>query len=487
LANQLVLGIDVGTSSVKALFLEPYGSFVARDEAKLPIHRDGKEVEQNPLDYLNAVKELAKRNSELLKKVVAIGLSGQTPTVVCVDAEGNPTLPALIWQDNRAEEEARLLAQHFGNPLHVIGTSLPWSASACPAKMMWISKHRKEEQRKTRWVLQPKDFVGMHLTGRAISDPWSSKGLCNVKTREAIDELLEFVGWSSQVSPELADGYESRGEVTKESAEQFGIPAGIPVSVGWSDAMTGMLALGVMTEPRSFIITGTSAIVGVSSRHAPDDGGNLYVIPQTCAPLAVTYGPTQMSGGSISWMSKILNVTEDELVEMGNSDTSESVPIYLPYINGERAPLWNSEIRGRFIGMDIAHEQSSFARSVMEGISWAENQVMLEGERLTRSQNTEVVLGGHAGNDARWEKTRSRTIGRSLLRFEDADTTTRGSAMLAYTLITNNLQRSFEALSISPKRSEPDHDDISYSSTNFPRFISAQNSLLQDQLSEGKS
>ncbi len=271
LANQLVLGIDIGTSSVKALFLEPYGSFVARDEAKLPIHRDGKRVEQDPLDYLIAVKELAKRNSDLLKKVVAIGLSGQTPTVVCVDAEGNPTLPALIWQDNRADEEARVLAEQFGNPLELIGTSLPWSASACPAKLMWISKHKKTELSKTRWVLQPKDFVGMHLTGKAISDPWSSKGLCNVKTRAAIDELLDFVGWSSNVSPLLADGYESRGEVTEKSADLFGIPAGIPVSVGWSDAMTGMLALGVMTEPRSFIITGTSAIVGVSCRQSPSD------------------------------------------------------------------------------------------------------------------------------------------------------------------------------------------------------------------------
>jgi len=172
LARQLVLGIDIGTSSVKALFLEPFGDFVARDEMKLPLTRDGNRVEQDPWDYVNAVRSLLQRNLNLVEQTVAIGLSGQTPTVVCIDEKGNPTSPALIWQDNRAEKEAADLRERFGNPVSVIGTSLPWSPSACPAKLLWLSQNNPNVVSKSRWVLQPKDFVGFHLTGTAVSDPW---------------------------------------------------------------------------------------------------------------------------------------------------------------------------------------------------------------------------------------------------------------------------------------------------------------------------
>ena len=480
MARELVLGLDVGTSSVKALFLEPGGDFVFRDESKLEIFRDGNHAEQNPLHYLAAVKELVARNQGLMNEVIAIGLSGQTPTVVCIDDAGNPTFNALTWQDSRAEKEASDLANQFGNPVSVVGTSLPWSASACPAKLYWLAKNDLNVVKRTRWVLQPKDFVGFALTGKALSDPWSTKGICNVLSREPITQLLDFVGWSSEVMPELADGHFSRGETTKECQDKFGIPTGIPVSVGWSDAMSGMLALGVMVRPTSFIITGTSAIVGSSSLEQPEDGGILYVIPKSCAPLAITYGPTQMSGGSISWMAKLLEVSEDSLISKGAADEKKSAPLYLPYINGERAPLWRNDIRGRFVDLDVAHDQSSLARSVMEGISWAERQVLDKSESITKVKNPAVVLGGHAGNDKRWESIRARTIGRKLLRYEDADTTTRGSAMLAYAMLTGTLEKSFAALSITPEERETSLEELQYANSNYQAFQKAQSSLLAD-------
>ena len=250
--------------------------------------------------------------------------------------------------------------------------------------------------------------------------------------------------------------------------------------MGWSDAMSGMLALGVMVRPTSFIITGTSAIVGSSSLEQPEDGGTLYVIPKSCAPLAITYGPTQMSGGSISWMAKLLEINEDALISKGAADDKKSTPLYLPYINGERAPLWRNDIRGRFVDLDVAHDQSSLARSVMEGISWAERQVLDKSESITKVKNPAVVLGGHAGNDKRWESIRARTIGRKLLRYEDADTTTRGSAMLAYAMLTGTLEKSFAALSITPAEREPGLDDLQYANSNYQAFQKAQSSLLAD-------
>ena len=477
LANNYLLGLDVGTSAVKALFIDPDTNQIFKDEAKIVTHDKSPEVEQNANDYLDAIKAIAIRNEEKIKHVSAIGLSGHTPSVVCVDESGTPVFPVLIWQDNRATKEADELKARYGNPLPVIGTSLPWAASACPAKLFWLSRHHPDVVKKTRWVLQPKDYVGFHLTGSAISDAWSTKGLCNTQTLKPTTELLSHIGWSDSVVPELRDGYQSRGNITSHGAARTGLPEGIPVSTGWSDAMCGMLALGVMTTPTSFVITGTSAIVGSSHQTDISDAGSLYVIPKACAPLTVTYGPTQMSGGSIAWAAKLFGVSENEIVSEGAQDDGETAPIFLPYIKGERAPLWRNDIEGRFVNINTTHVRSSFARATMEGISLAERQVLEIAEEINHHRAEKVVLGGHAGNDARWERIRARTIGRKILRYEDGDTTTRGASMLAHAMSVG-LEKAVSDLSINPVATEPTDSEKKYSQRVYKEFLTEQRELL---------
>ena len=477
LANNYLLGLDVGTSAVKALFIDIQTKEIFKDEAKIATDDRTIEVEQNAVSYLDAIKEIATRNREKIYNVSAIGLSGHTPSVVCIDDEGVAVFPVMIWQDNRANKEADDLKARYGNPLPVIGTSLPWAASACPAKLFWLSRNRPEIVKKTRWVLQPKDYVGFHLTGKALSDPWSTKGLCNTQTLKPTSELLSHIGWSDEVVPELKAGYQSRGNITARGATQTGLPEGIPVSTGWSDAMCGMLALGVMTTPTSFVITGTSAIVGSSHQSEISDAGSLYVIPQACSPLSVTYGPTQMSGGSIAWAAKLFGISENEIVSEGAGDGDETAPLFLPYIKGERAPLWRTDIQGRFVNISTRHTRSSFARATMEGISLAERQVLEIAEEVNGYRSSQVILGGHAGNDARWESIRTRTIGRKILRFEDGDTTTRGAAMLAHAMNVG-LEQAVNELSITPVSAEPTDAEKQYAAKIYSEFLTQQRELL---------
>jgi xylulokinase len=479
LAEDLIVGVDVGTSSIKILFLSLDGTFFRKDEEKLTTIRDGERAEQDAREYLTAIKKITSRHSDLVPSVKAIGLSGHTPSVVCIDKFGEPTMPVLIWQDNRAQSEATELAKKFNNPVDIIGTSLPWSPSACPAKMLWIHRHLPEVQNATAWILQPKDFLGFHLTGEAISDPWSSKGLCNVLTSKAPTGLFDFLGWSESVIPEIRKGELCRGVVTESGSAVTGFPSGVPVTVGWSDAMSGMNALGVMAAPTSFVITGTSAIVGSSTRSQVSDGDCLYVIPQTCAPMSVVYGPTQSSGAAIAWGSQLLGVNENELIEMGRSDDSKSVPMFLPYISGERAPLWRNDIRGGFLNIDQSCSASTLSRSIMEGISFSEKQVLTIAQGLASDAPAKVSLGGHAGNDPRWERVRARTLGEDLESHHDTDTTTRGAAMLALNLIIQNFELSFKKLSVKPKHTNTSQAEREYSQLNFPAFLSAQESVVQ--------
>lgn len=479
MAEDLYVGVDVGTSSIKVLFLSEDGSFFRKDEEKLTTIRSGNHAEQDAREYLTAIKKITSRHPDLIASVKSIGLSGHTPSVVCIDQSGEPTMPVLIWQDNRAEAEAQELARTFNNPVDTIGTSLPWAASACPAKLLWIHRNLPDVQKKTAWVLQPKDFVGFHLTGEAISDPWSSKGLCNVLTSKAPIGLFEFLGWDESVIPEIRKGELHRGLVSEIGATLTGFPAGIPVTVGWSDAMSGMNALGVMAAPTSFVITGTSAIVGCSTSSHISDGDCLYVIPQTCAPMSVVYGPTQSSGAAIAWGSQLLGINENQLIEMGGVDDSKSVPVFLPYISGERAPLWRNDIRGGFLHIDQSCTSSTLSRSIMEGISFSEKQVLAIAQGLASDAPSAVSLGGHAGNDPRWEKVRARTLGEDLESHHDSDTTTRGAAMLALNLIIQDFELSFKKLSVKPKQTSATQDDRRYSLLNFPAFLSAQESVVQ--------
>ncbi len=479
MSRELILGLDIGTSSIKALFINVDGEILRRAEAKHGTKSDGKSyAEQDARDYLVGLREISLQSADLMADVVAIGLSGHTPSVVCVDEKGDAVRPVLTWQDNRATLEAEALQNRFENPLTTVGTSLPWSASACPAKLFWLSRNEPETVKKTRWVLQPKDFVGLHLTGAAISDPWSTKGICNVISRAPIAEVLEFVGWGAEVCPELKDGFESRGTVTIEAAQYFKLPVGIPVSVGWSDAMCGMVAMGVMTEPTSFIITGTSAIVGASSATPPADGGALYVIPNTCAPLAVTYGPTQSSGSSIEWAANLLGVESSEFLDLAVHSVSMDLPIYLPYIDGERAPIWRPDLRGGFYSVSMKSSREDLAAAVLEGIGLAERQVVDIAEGLNGSTAAAIKLGGHAGNDERGEKFRLRTLGRPVERFIDTDTTTRGAAILAHASITGDLQESAGALAFKPTRVEPTQVDKSYAEKKNREFLLLQGQAL---------
>lgn len=483
-ARDLLLGLDLGTSSLKGIFMSATGQILAKYEIALTLHRDGDVVEQDARDYIAALVEfvaLDRQNSSLINRVKAIGLSGHTPSLVAIDKTGAPTAPVMIWQDNRATTQARALAEKFGDPRELVGTSLPWSPSGTAAKAFWLSEHRPDVWKSTRWLLQPKDFLGFLLTGNTISDPWSTKGLCNVRTKKVIEPLLTTIGWDTEVVPQLRDGFASRGDTTQECAEKFGIPEGIPVNVGWSDAMCGMLALGAFSKPTSFIITGTSAIVGTSSATEPRHDQPLYLIPAGSAPYPVTFGPTQMSGGSISWAAKLFCVTENELVALGDSDISANVPLYLPYIAGERAPLWRSDIRGRFTEVSVEHGRSAFARATMEGICFAERQVLELSQQLAGVENvanSEVVLSGRAGNDPHWLATRLRTMGRSLRVVDDMEITCRGAAILADVMLTHNFPSSTQALSLPGRVHHPSAADVDYGQENFDKFLEEQRALL---------
>jgi xylulokinase len=185
-----------------------------------------------------------------------------------------------------------------------------------------------------------------------------------------------------------------------------------------------------------------------------------------------------MSGGSISWAAQLFGVTENELIARGDGDISANVPTYLPYIAGERAPLWRSDIRGSFTNISVAHGAGAFARATMEGISFAERQVLELSQERTGAAAGEIVLSGKAGNDSRWLATRLRTIGQSLRIVDDPEITCRGAAILADAMLTQSISHSTAKLSVSGEVHHPTAADLEYGLRNYRLFIEEQRALL---------
>jgi xylulokinase len=426
------LGLDFGTSSVKALLVREDGSVDGRASVGYPtVTGAGGVAEQDPGDYLGAAREAIRASGASTAALRGVGLAGQTPTIVLVDEDGDAVRPALTWQDHRADAEARLLEQEFGAAEALFGTRLPWTAAYPPAKLLWLAEHEPETVARTRFVLQPKDYVGLQLTGSPLSDPWSSKGLRHVGTFEPVDELLRRVGLAAEAAPAVGDAWVSRGVVTDGASRAFGLPARVPVSVGWSDAVAAMLAVGAFGAPGAFILAGTSSIVGVTTSRTLAPHPRLLEVPSTCAPLAVHYGPTESSGASVEWLARLLRCAVSEALELASSiPLDPDAPVFVPYLAGERAPVWRTDVRAVAFGVGRGHGPAELARAVVDGVCLSEADVLAIAEAHAGSSPEAVWIAGRGAVEPPWREGRVRALGRSVRVLAEADASALGAAML---------------------------------------------------------
>jgi xylulokinase len=427
------LGIDVGTSAVRVSIIDEIGHVVAAASSEYSSTTlKGGGVEQSPDDWLRALRIALTAVDIAEHRPRAIGLCGQTPTLVFVDEEGQSCRSALTWQDVRATHEAAILDHRFGEPEPLIGTRLPWSESNMPAKLMWLARHEPALVERTRYVLQPKDFIGMALTGQPTADGWSSKGLCNVLDGLPTKEVLEECGWSTRVCPPIDLAWSARGVVSDSAAARFDLIRGTPVTVGWSDALAEVLAAGVFARSSAFMFSGTSSIVGASVEDQRVRAGGLYNVPTSCAPRALLYGPTQAGGAALAWTAELLGINIDDLATLA-STASES-PTFVPYLYGERAPLWDSEVRALFIGVDSRHGSAEIARATVSGVIAAAKNLLEMVATATDEPITHVEVAGRGVGHSSWEQIAAEGLGLNLRFHHDSDMSVRGAAMLAMAL-----------------------------------------------------
>lgn len=465
------VGIDVGTSSVKAVAIDRHGDVIATSRITYPTsHRPGGIAEQDPDDYLVASTRALAELTLDLRTVTSVGLSGHTPTAVLVDHHDRPTRPAMTWQDTRASAESEELATTFGDATSLFGTPLAWSPTALPAKLLWLKRNEPDTVSRTRWVLQPKDYVSLQLTGVPSSDAWSSKGLCDVRDGSPATTFLHHVGWPEDVCPPIAPAWASAGTLRPESVGRLGLPSGIPISVGWSDALAAILCTGAFSTPGAFIVTGTSDIVGQTFVGDAALADGLLTLPSACAPLAALYGPTQSSGDAVEWLSRTLDKTIDELFAIPARAAGDP-PLFVPFLRGERTPLWRSDLRAGLINVSAEHGPGDLLEAVMLGVSLSARHVLERARGPVGEKSGPIHIAGSSTGIPRWTEARLRTLGSTVALHREASPSAAGAAALGAAAAGDTLDDAIRRMMRSTPLVTPTPDQVAQGDRLFSAYL----------------
>jgi len=336
-------------------------------------------------------KAFCRSTGELLKKaqvpaseIACVCFSGQMMGCLPVDRKGRPLRKAIIWADQRGEEQADRIREKLGEDYVYTVTGQRISPSYSAAKIMWVRDKEPEVFRQADKFLHAKDYVVFKLTGSLVTDYSDASGMNLFDLREKCwsSSLLETAGLSAEILPQLHPSPDVVGEVVVRVAEETGLTPGTPVVVGGGDGPCASVGAGVVREGVAYGYVGSSAWIGCASRVPVYDPGRRtgtfhHVIPGMYMP----HGSMQTAGGSYQWLRENICIAEASQAErvslspyqIMNLEAERAEPgsgnlIFLPYLMGERSPHWNPLAKGAFIGLTLTHKRSHIIRAVLEGV-----------------------------------------------------------------------------------------------------------------------
>jgi xylulokinase len=442
-----LLGLDLGTSAVKALIVDKTGRVLGRGNAEHPIvHPVPGAAEQHPDDWwsatISAVRQ-ARSEAEGVQ-IVAIGLTGQMHGAVLLEAKGEPVMPAIIWADARAGVEVKEFTSRVGAARLIQIAGSPIATGFQSATVRWVQKHHPDQWRLVEKVLLPKDYLRFRLTGEFKTDPSDASGtlLLDVQRRDWSSELLDAAGLVRSMLPDVVASSEITGVLKREAAEELSLPPDIPVIAGGGDAPVGAIGAGVV-EPSSMLLTistGAQALVPASSPKI-DPSGRMHTFcsaldPAKSQPGWYQMGATMVAGLAMRWLRDEICKLDpgrgyDEMTTWGNAiPPGAGGLVFLPYLAGERTPHMNPHARGVFLGLTSEHGREHLVRAVMEGVTFALFDAY-DVLRQAGASPTQVVLAGGGAKSALWQQIVADIFGLTVSPLRTAEQSALGAALLA--------------------------------------------------------
>lgn len=371
----MYLGIDIGTSSVKAVVIDDAQRILGSQTATLEVSRPHPGwSEQDPDSWWVACEAvmdgLAANYPAEMAAVKGIGLSGHMHGATLLDAADKVLRPCILWNDGRSEAEAAeisTVSERVTGNIAMPGFTAP--------KLMWVKAHEPDIFAKVATVLLPKDYVRLKLTGAKASEMSDSAGTLWLDTakREWSDEMLDLTGMKRSQMPELFEGSAVTGTLSGELASRWGMSGNVVVAGGGGDNAASGCGVGAVAPGTGFISIGTSGVIFVTAdRYRGNPAGAVHAfchaVPQTWHQMGVSLS----SAGSLDWLAHILNASAGDLVApLGDKPEGPSSILFLPYLSGERTPHNDVAIRGSFVGLDQADGREQLTQAVLEGVAFA--------------------------------------------------------------------------------------------------------------------
>ena len=377
MAGTSYLGIDLGTSSVKAVLVDAADTVLAEASVPLTVQRPQPAwSEQDPAAWWNAtlqaVDALKAQAAGALAATSGIGLSGQMHGAVLLGADHAVLRPAMLWNDGRAAAECTALEADWPALRNVTG-NIAMPGFTAP-KLAWVRRHEPAVFAATRLVLLPKAYLRLRLCGEAVEDMSDASGTLwlDVGRRAWSEAALAATGLELSQMPRLVEGSDPAGRLLPALAARWGMAAAPVIAGGAGDNAASAVGLGIIRPGDAFLSLGTSGVLfATTDRFRPNPAQAVHAfchaLPDTWHQMAVHLS----AAGSLDWWAAAAGQSAASLVEeVGPAPARPSPALFLPYLSGERTPHNDASVRGAFIGLDNASDRRSLTQAVLEGVAF---------------------------------------------------------------------------------------------------------------------
>jgi len=442
-----VLGIDLGTSSVKIVLVNVGGKIIAASSEGYRTYSPHPGwAEQEPEEWwkatVRAINRVINQTHIDLEQIRGVGLSGQTHGAVILDKNLLPLRKAIIWMDKRSISQVHGLEERMGGRLPRV-TGLPISTGFMAPSLLWIKENQPSLWKRIYKVLLPKDYLRLKLTGVAASDVTDAGGtlLLDTAKRKWSREIIDELNIPYAFFPSLYESSQISGQVTGKAAKEISLKEKTPVLAGGADQVMAAIGNGVVAEGRIASSIGTGALLTTCTDHPiikPDRV--LHAIPHALPGKWILMGAILAGGSCLDWFFDQI-ILEGEISSQSNSRRfiSSSISstsaaskglLFLPYLGGERTPYLDPQARGAFIGLSFHHSQKDLVRAIMEGVVFALRDC-LEEFKKAGIKPSYITAGGGGARSKVWRQIQADIFDLSVFTTNAKESSAYGASLIA--------------------------------------------------------
>lgn len=438
-----LLGLDIGTSGVKALLVSVEGKIISSKMVSYPLATPHSGwAEQSPDDWWEAtvkvIKETLSHHPIDSNQIKGISLSGQMHSSVFLDEKMEVIRPAILWSDTRTSEQCKEIYTIAGGLEQLIRyVSNPALEGFTAPKILWLKENEPENYKKVKHILLPKDYIRYRLTNELFTEVSDAAGtlLFDVIKKKWSTGLLEKLEINQDLLPTVLNSFDLAGKITKPIAEKIGLKFGTSVVAGGADNACGAVGSGITEQGRVMISIGSSGVVLAQTNNPQaDQEGRIHLFNHACPDSWYIMGVMLSAGISYEWLERKLfnsRLSYTQLDQLaGEIEPGSEGLIFLPYLYGERTPYNDANARAVYFGISGKHDQRHFVRSVLEGVTFG----LKDSLELIKDKGVKIKEIRATGGGAKsriWQQILADILGKEINLLNVEEGPAFGAALIA--------------------------------------------------------